>query len=280
MAERAIPSRTLIVIGLVFLALVAVHLLWSGDAARDQAGEPVLDGIRIVEKDGVVEIEPPTAATADDLAILMQGRIRRLLHGAEAERRAAAVEMAGLINGPAGRDMLAQLGPDMRSDLRRALLGHQAPDKGLNDPDPVVSAGCRDALIGIWRTSGSSVRDGYLRQGLTALEAGQVDTALQVFRKVERLGGTAPPDLYRLLAEAYLAKAQPDDALAACHKALLADAQHFPALYAMARAYAQMGKVDQADKALAVALAVYRDFSEAKELQAAIRPTPAPDAAP
>jgi tetratricopeptide (TPR) repeat protein len=186
--------------------------------------------------------------------------------------------MASLANDEVGRDRLAQLPPPILAAVRRALLGQGLPDKGLNDPDPAVSVSCREALVGLWRMSDSAAGDGYLRQGLAAFEGGQVDAALAVFRKVEGLGGPVPPDLHRLLAEAYLAKDRPDDALDACRKALNADRSQFLALYAMARAYVAKEQYDQADKALTVALDVYREFPEAKALRAEVQshlaPTP------
>lgn len=274
MAEQAVPAKMLIVIGLVFLVLVAVNLYWGGEAGRNGNGaaEPIVARIRIADEDGVVEIEPVASATADDLAALMQGRVRLLLRGADNERRATAVEMASLGNDLAGRDKLAQLPPPVLAEVRRALLGQGLADKGLNDPDPVVSRNCREALVGLWRISESAVGDRHLRQGLAAFEAGQMDTALAVFRKVQELGGAAPPDLYRLLAEVHLARSQPDEALAECCRALQADDHQFLALHAMARAYVQKGQHEKANRALDVALAVYREFPEARELRARIEP--------
>jgi hypothetical protein len=282
MAEGGIPGKAIIVIVLVFVALVAVNLRWGGEGASNGNGaeEPMLTGIRIADQEGMREIQPTVSTTADDMAALMQGRIRVLLSGTDEERRATAVEVAALAGDPAGRDQLAQLPPAVLAEVRLALLGQGRTGKGLNDPDPVVSRNCREALVGLWRLSASAVCDGYLRQGLAALEAGDVDGALDVFLKVDRLGEAAPPDLYRLMAEAYLAKGQPGKALEACRKALTADSAQFLALLAMARAYAQEGEFDKANKALTIALTIYPAFPEAKAVQDEIKAQTAPAPAP
>ena len=282
MAEETIPGKGWIVIGLVFLAFVVVHLRWGGEANQNGNGsnEPFVASIRIANEDGVMEITPAASATAAALAALTEGRIRLLLNGSATERRATAVELASLTCDAGGRGKLAQLPAETLLEVRRALLGKGRKATGLNDPDPVVSASCRQALEGLWRMSGSAVGDDYLQQGLAAFEADRIDKALEVFRQVEQLGGTVPPDLYRLQAEAYLAKARPDEALTACAKALRADACQFLALHAMARAYVQMHEIDKADKALTVALEIYHEFPEAHALRAQIQSQPPSDATP
>lgn len=271
MAEGTIPGKGFIVIVLVFVALVVVIIRWGDESATNGTAGPVVASIRIAEKDGMVEVSPGTSTTAEDMVALLQGRMARLLSGSDDERRAAAVEMASLAGSPGGRDRLTQIPANMLAEIRRALLGRVRTGTGLNDADPLVSSSCRDALVGMWRISHSAVCDDYLRDGLAALDADDADAALNAFVMANGLGEAAPPDLYRLLAEAYLAKDRPNDALEACRRALSADDTQFPALLAMARAYVQLREFDNANKALTVALSIYPGFAEAKTLRAEIQ---------
>lgn len=262
MPADAVPAKTFVLIALVFLALVVVTVFWGegGEGAGDGAPEPRLARIQIAGDGQAIEISAETLASADDVEAVMLSRAGLLTSGARNERRATAVELANIANDAAGRDRLAQLRKPVLASLRAALL------RGLNDSDAMVSHSCRKALVGLWRVSSSAAGDRYLRQGLAAFEAGHMDAALAVFRKVNE-SAAAPPDLYRLEAEVYLAAGRPDEALKACQRALDAEPSHFLALYAAARAFVQKGQYEKADNALKLALAVYNAFPEARQLR-------------
>lgn len=271
MPSDRIPARAILFICVIFLALVIVHLWWSAEvdepAAPDQQG-PRLSSIRIVEGDRVVDLEAEPPAAEGSPQEVLEASLELLGTGSTNERRATAIQLAYMANDPEEHDRLAALEPGLRSRVEEGLL------IGLRSQDAAVAGGCARALIGWWRIAQSAAADQHFRQGLAAYEAQQYDTALSVFRNVEELGGAAPPDLFRMKAEALLKRSQPELALAECARALEAEPMHFAAYYVQATAYAQTAQAEDAVASLDKALAVYPGFTEARRLRSALVPAP------
>ena len=171
------------------------------------------------------------------------------------------MQLAQLTSDPSERERLAQLDAGVTPELRSALVA------GLNDPDSLVAANCREALVGLWRMSRSDATSEYFSQGLAAYDAGKLDTALETFGGVERLGSSVPPDLYRMTAEIYLSQKQYEKALDECSKAVRAEPMSFPTLYLIARIYHARGEDDKAIRALDGALLIYHGYPEAAKLR-------------
>lgn len=263
MLSEWVRPRTMIFMAVVFLPLVAL-LLWS--VKRDDNGankdRPLqLSRIQIKKGDQLVDVSQQAQPTDDDLAQLMLARVRLLASGAADDRRAMALQLAQITADPAERERLAQLDGRVVQELRSALVG------GLNDEDTVVAANCREALVGLWRMSGSDAASESFSQGLAAYDAGQLDSALRTFNSVESLGGSVPPDLYRLTAEIYLSRKQYDKALGECVKSLRAEQHSFPTWYVLARVYHAQGQDDKAIKALDGALLICHSYPEAIRLR-------------
>jgi tetratricopeptide (TPR) repeat protein len=265
MELNRVPIGLLIFIALVFLVLVAIQLHWGPSAedraATDEAG-PRLSRIQI-SKDGRledVETEPAEPGPAADE--LVQTRIGLLSSGTANERRTAAIELAYMTNDATERGKLLALSPNVRARLRQALLA------ALADPDAAVARSGSEALIGWWRLSDSPTVTQYFQEGLAACDSGQWDVALRTFGNIEALNGAAPPDLYRMKAEAYLAQGLPDQAVVECQRALKAEPKHFMAFCVEAKALAQTGQTLKALEALDEALAIYGSFPEAQRLRA------------
>jgi tetratricopeptide (TPR) repeat protein len=246
-------------------------LLWSvknDDNGANKDRPLQLSRIQIRNGDKLVDLSQRTTLSGDELAQLMMGRIALLTSGAADDRRAMALQLAQMTADPAERERLAQLDGAVVRELRAALA------TGLNDDDPSVAANCRDALVGLWRMSGSDAASEAFSQGLAAYDAGQFDSALATFSSVARLGGSVPPDLYRLTAEIYLSQKKYDKALEECRKAVQAEKtvqpeQHsFLTLYVLARIYHAQGQDDKALKALDGALLIYHSYPEATRLRA------------
>jgi tetratricopeptide (TPR) repeat protein len=245
----------------VFLALVLVHL-WLG--AQDTGPEseqrgPQLSRIELPEDQEQVEITDE-GATADARG-LIESRIYLLEKGERNERRATAIQLAYLTEQPEARDAALHLDQSVREQLRRALL------KGLNDPDEVVSENCRDALLALWRTCDSLAVTEQFREGLRAYRMGQFDEALKTFQSAEGLRGSVPPDLYRMEAQIYLARSMPEEALAACRRALELEPRNFYALLVVAHLHERQGDVAKAVRALDTALRIYSRFDAASEMR-------------
>jgi len=267
--------KTVILMAVVFLALAGM-LLWQ---SQDEGGEPAPDEspqisrIRVRREGQLLDLSQRIRLTNEELRQLMKSRIHLLASGALNERRAMALQLAHMTADPAERERLRDLGPDLLQELREALFA------GLADEDTIVAANCRDALIGLWRMCRSVAAAEYFSQGLAAFEAGQFDRALATFQSVERLTGSAPPDLYRMTAEIYLARQEFDKALEECRKAILADPKSFPALFVLARVYRAQGNDEKALKALEGALMIYPHYPEAEKLRQEILASEAsPDA--
>ena len=279
MLSEWVRPKTVVFMAVVFLTLVAL-LLWS--VRRDDNGankdRPLqLSRIQIRNGDKLVDVSQQAQPSDDDLAQLMLSRARLLASGAADDRRAMALQLAQITADPAERERLAQLDGVVVRELRTALA------KGLNDEDAVVAANCRDALVGLWRMSGSDAASESFNQGLAAYDAGQLDTALQTFTSIERLGGSVQPDLYRLTAEIYLSQKKYDKALDECRKAVRAeeaaqvDQHSFLTLYVLARIYHAQGQDDKAIKALDGALLICHSYPEAIQLrQDLLKQRPAP----
>jgi len=267
--------KTILVMAVVFMALVTMLLL-VGENEDNQATpeeQLQLSRIQIKKGDQLVDLSPGVQLTDAEMAQLLRGRIQTLASRDTADRRAVAVQLAHMTGEPAERERLRPLGAPLLQELRTALF------KGLNDPDPVVSANCRDALIGLWRICDSDAASEYFAQGVAAYEAGDLDKALQTFRSVEALGGPLPPDLYRMTAEIYLSRNQPNQALDECRKAVKAEPRSFPALYVLARLYHGLGDDRRALEALDGALLIYHSYPDALKLRQQIAP-PQPAATP
>ncbi len=261
MAEQVIRPRLILLISAIFLALVGLHV-WLGSQDKengDAEGRPELSGIQIAEGERQVAVGPEV--TAGELAKLVASRIALLTGGETDERRATALQLAKMAASPLGTDDLVRLKPSVKQDLRQALLG------GLNDVDEVVSSNCRNALVGMWRSSDSVAATEQFGEGLLAYEAGQMDRALQAFQSVEQLSASVPPDLYRMKAEVYVAKSMPNEALAECGRALEAEPLNFLALLVVGRIHAKAGDYERALKALDTALSIHTQFREAKLLR-------------
>jgi hypothetical protein len=259
MPADGIPTKALIAIVLVFLALVVVQLRWSPD--KDSEGgedRPTLSQIHVTD-DGSVEISPAAGLTQEDLEALMVDRIRLLREGEDRERRATALEVATMADDPAGRDLFLQLPQALGQRVRDALFG------GLADPDPLVARNCRRALVGLWRVFPNGAAAQRFSDGLKAYEAADMEAALVAFREAESLSGSAPPDLGRMVAEAWLAKSPPDPE--ASQAALHTEPRHFLALCTKARALAGLGRDAEALSCVDEALAICPSLPEARELR-------------
>jgi tetratricopeptide (TPR) repeat protein len=268
--------RTVIPMAVVFVALVAV-LLWVSENEDNQSGtdqQPQAPRIQIKQGGQLVDLSPGSQLTDAEMAQLVRSRIQLLDSADAADRRAVAIQLAHITTDASDSDRLRPIGSPLTSELRTALF------RGLNDADPVVSSNCRDALIGLWRICDSDAASDAFGQGLAAYEAGNLDDALATFRGVEALGGSVPPDLYRMTAEVYLAKKQPDQALDACRKAVAAEPKSFPALYVLARLYHGLGDDRRAMEALDGALSIYHAYPEALAMRRQIAPKPATAPAP
>jgi hypothetical protein len=264
MPAEGIPTKALIAIAIVFLALVVVQLRWGPDKDRNGAAQrPALSQMHIAD-DGSVEIGLAADMTQGDLEALMADRVRLLREGGERERRATALELATMADDPVGRDLLLQVSQPLGRQLRVALFD------GLKDPDAVVVRNCRRALIGLWRIFPNDAAARRFADGLKAYEAHDMDGALSAFQDAESLSGFCPPDLCRMMAEAWLAKSPPDPAAAvvASQKALESEPQHFLALCTKARALGDLDRSGEAVSALEGALAICPSLPEARDLRA------------
>jgi tetratricopeptide (TPR) repeat protein len=261
MSAETLHPRVILLMGAVFLALVVMHL-WMGDEGNNRTGAtgvPQLAGISITEEDDQVDIglQEPVSALEE----LVASRTYLLLNGEGNERRVTAIQLAEMTADPPEAMRLVALSAETRKGLRAACL------KGLNDPDVVVSANCRDALLGMWRLSDSVAVVEQFMRGLLAYEQGRLDAALESFERAERLQGFVPPDLYRMKAQVFLARAMYEDALAQCKQALGIEPLHFRALLVAAQARAQLGDEEEALGLLGIALGVYESFAEARQLR-------------
>jgi tetratricopeptide (TPR) repeat protein len=273
MALEWIRPKTIIPMAVVFLALVVV-LLWIAENEDNEPAqeEPLqLSRIQIKQGNELVDLSEQVPLSDAELAQLIRARIQLLSSPDLNDRRATAAQLAHMTADPAERARLQQLGPAVTQELRSALF------KALNDPDPVLAAECRDALVGLWRMCDSDAASEYFSQGLAAYEAGQPDRALETFNSVEGLGGPVPPDLYRMTAEIYLAQQKFNMALEECRKAVRVEPRNFPALYVLARIYHAQGDDEKALKALDGTLLIYHTYPEALRLRQQImqqRPAP------
>lgn len=264
MPLQNIRPRAVIFVALIFLALVAVHLRWGGEdggKARTEEEGPQLSRLLITREGQPIEIDLESLPTQRDVEELMRGYVHLLLEGEENERRTTAIQLAYITNQPQEHDRLLQLSQSVLGAVRQALL------KGLNDPDARVAAHCGEALVGLWRMSDSAAAVQQFTRGLTAYETGELDAALEALTKAEKLRSPAPPDLYRMKAEVYLAKSLPDLAREQCLRALESEPRHFLALYALARSHEQKGQYEKALDRLDRALTVYKGFPPARKLR-------------
>ncbi|MFW6189264.1 MAG: tetratricopeptide repeat protein [Planctomycetota bacterium] len=263
MASQSIHLKTALVMVVVFLALVGLHL-WSGreEETGDEGGLPTQSSeIRIRQGDEIVEIGSGQALSRAELGELLQSRMRLLRSGETNERRVAAIQIAHMATNERRRDDLRQLGASRRQELQGALL------EGLSSGDRVVAANCREALLGLWRTSDNSAATRLVDRAVSAYEAGQYDRALEIMDVVERGSDSVPPDLYRVRAEIYLRQDRPAEALRQCGRAARAMPQNFAALYTLSRVFLAMDEEQKARKALEGALKLYPTYPEALELR-------------
>ncbi len=261
MSAEPLHPRVLLLMGAVFLALVVMHL-WVGDEGNNRTGAvgvPQLTGMSITEENDQVDIRPQESTSA--LEELTTSRTYLLLNGEANEKRVTAIQLAEMTADPPQAMRLVTLSAETREGLREACL------RGLNDPDVVVSSNCRDALLGMWRLSNSVAVVEQFMRGLQAYEQGRLDAAMESFERAERLQGFVPPDLYRMKAQVYLARAMHEEALVQCKRALEIEPSHFRALLVAAQAEAQLGDDEQALALLEVALRVYGSFLEARQLR-------------
>jgi len=269
-AERIRP-KTIVFIAVVFLALVAVHLRWGGeDGAAEEPEEPRprLSQVQITSGGQAVEIDLGALPTRGDIERLMESYARVLRTGEQDERRTTAIQLAYIANEPREYETILQVRKSVLDRLRQALLA------GLNDEDGRVAANCRDALVGLWRVSASAPAIERFAGGVAAYESGDYDAALKAFQTAEKLQSDPPPDLYRMMAQVYLAQSKPEQAIAQCRLALKAEPKHFVALCVLARAHAQSGQPDKARSALDRALAIYKGFPDALKLREQITAVP------
>ncbi len=253
------PGVVLLVAG-AFLLLVILHI-WLGDDRPAELVEsgPQLSRLEVAERGEQIELG--YGMTAAELEELMVSRLHLLESGEVTERRAVAIQVALEVGDPLEADRYLRMPAELKARLREALL------RRLNDEDVVVSVKSREALLGIWRTSESVAATEGFHEGLAAWNAGRLDEALEIFRSVERLPGSAPPDLYRMKAEVHLAQDRPQDALEACRRALEAEPRNFEALLVVARAYLRRGERERAMTALETALQIYHRFPAAEQLR-------------
>jgi len=258
-ADTIRPKVVLLIAG-AFLLLVAFQV-WLGaekPADVDEVG-PQLARIELSEPGE--ELKLTREMTAAELEELTKSRIYLLENGEINERRATAIQIALTVADPLESDRYLRMPDNLKGRLRKALFD------GLNAQDPVVSSKCREALLGIWRTSDSVAATERFQEGLAAWDAGTLEDALEIFQSVERLRGSVPPDLYRMKAEVYLAQSRLEEALEECRRALEVEPRNFEALRVVARIRARAGDHERAMTALDTALQIYNRFPAAKQLR-------------
>ncbi|MFO8006194.1 MAG: hypothetical protein R6V05_00500 [Candidatus Brocadiia bacterium] len=267
MPEPVVRPKVVLVVTVVFLALVVVHI-WIGsqDNGGGRTTGPRLSRLEIADQEEPLDIE--RTQRAGELEELIGSRAYLLTNGETNERRATAIQLAYLTTNPQESDRFMGLPDRLRGELRDALT------RGLNDEDEIVSQNCLEALLGLWRTSDSIAATEQFREGLAAYRAGQIDRAMAAFQSAEDLRGSVPPDLYRMKAQVYLQRQEPDKALAACAKALEAEPRNFLALLIVTHVHLQQGNHQKARRALDTAETIYQRLPQAEELRAQISRAP------
>jgi tetratricopeptide (TPR) repeat protein len=260
MSADAVRPKVVLLIAGAFLLLVVLQVWMGGEKPGDveEAG-PQLSRLELPEEGE--ELELTREMTPAELEDLTESRIYLLGNGEINERRATAIQIAMMVADPLESDRYLRMPDPLKARLREALF------RGLNDGDDVVSSKCREALLGIWRTSDSVAATERFQEGLAAWDAGRLEEALEVFQSVEQLRGSVPPDLYRMKAEVYLARSRLQEALESCRQALNVEPRNFQALLVVARIHARSGDEERAMKTLDTALGIYSRFPAARQLR-------------
>ncbi len=248
MSDSEISGRLIGLVAVGFVLLVGLQIwLHQADQAEPRQDEPMFSPTKIEETGQEIDIGgegdsssgPPSSV--DDLT---RRKIRKLRNGDVSDRRSAA--------------------------LRLTFRPHPAAEgallDGLQDPDRQVAEQCSQALLKLWRISGSAVANQRLELAFGAYERGRWDAALRHLHDICKLD----PDIsevYRLKAKIWLRRNKPEKALKNATKAISLQENHFRARFLMARSYLQQGKEEEARRELNRVLSIYPYFEEAAQLQ-------------
>jgi len=260
-------------VGLAFVALVAVQLLWQRLEAAEEKASPRPRAERVVRRGN-------QGATVDDSTSLLLARELATLSG-EADR-ARREEVEGQLNALTAGSVEQRRVAALFFEYQVDQTAEEALLKALHDEDSKVARRSAKALLSLWRHTDSPAVNRIFQQGLAAYKARDNEEAMEIFDSLDSLGRRIA-DLYRLRAELYLAQAyatdgKPDQALVGkaledCDTALAEKQKNFMALYVQAKCHVAREDVPSALKSIDAALAIYPGLQEAGQLKAMIRPS-------
>jgi len=249
--RRRNVGRTVAVVSVAFLALVALQLWWQR-TEREGSERPPEVTVAPTEIEGEnqrVEIGMGEPGTQQERERVRRRELKRALDVLASsedvrERRSAALRVRYIVDRSAEPVLL----------------------RGLKDPDGLVAQRCADALVALWQRSESPRASVFFQEALKAYQGGDHERAKELFETCARLDPSIA-DLYRLRAEIELEAGHPEEARRQCARALRLKPQHFLALCVMARCLMQLRDGEGALQNVESALNVYPGFEEARKLR-------------